>query len=178
MFIHLSVDEQNRVTGWGSSPNDGAIGLEVGEDHGVLMRPGHFVFVDGKLIEDLAHRLELVQQSKIVELGRQCEEAILGRFTAEIGGVTYAFSNDREAQSNFDKADSSFSRGRITEIPWTAYDQDGNVCRILLSADDFEILYTAHLDHIQSNIAKFRDFLQPLVMGTERVEEVEAITWD
>lgn len=179
MKIYVGFDPaDNRVVGWGSSPvENNCIEVEVDDNHEVLMSPGHFFVRDGELVKNEQLQLELAQQSKIAELDQRCEEAILGRFSVELDGVVYAFSNDREAQANFDKCDNSFARGRITEIPWTAYDPDGNVRRIVLDAVKFEKVYVAHLEHIQGNIAKFRDFLEPLVVGAAGVDEVNLIQW-
>lgn len=121
--------------------------------------------------------LEESKRLKSEELSRKCNETILGRFSSTIDSVEYQFSNDLEAQANFEKCDKAFDRGMIIEIPWTAYDMDGNTVRVLLNREKFSIVYYNHLEHIQNNISKFRDFLMPMVENATNVEEVEAIKW-
>jgi hypothetical protein len=132
------------------------------------------VWIEGKSETDI---LESEKLSKMQELTIECNKTILGRFSAIVDSVEYRFSNDMEAQSNFEKCDRAFEKGRATEIPWTAYDVDGNVVRVLLNDIKFEPVYVAHLTHIQNNISKLRDFLEPQIWGATTVEEVRNITW-
>lgn len=121
--------------------------------------------------------IDKARANKRDELNYMCSETILGRFSSVVDGVTYYFSNDQEAQANFDKADRAFDKGLMTEISWTAYDGDGNVVRLVFNQATFEPLYMSHLTHIQDNISKFRDFLMPLVNSATTMEELEAISW-
>jgi hypothetical protein len=121
--------------------------------------------------------LQYARDLKMVELDQKCSQAIVGRFTAMVDGVEYSFSCDEEAQKNFDKADWAFSKGNVPELPWTAYNSEGQVVRILINPDNFGPVYLAHLEHIQNNIAKFRDFLQPMVEGAEDPDEVFSVKW-
>lgn len=121
--------------------------------------------------------LKGAKDRKISELNEKCDETIIGTFPYEINGVTYYFYCDMVAQSNFEKVDRAFDKGRITQYPWTGYDANGNVVRLVFTAETFGPFYTAHLNHISSTIVKFRDNLQPLVESATKVEEIEAITW-
>lgn len=123
-------------------------------------------------------RVVELREAKKIELNMACNQTILGRFSASINGVTYYFSNDSEAQANFEKADNAFYRGRMTEITWTAYDVDGNVVRIALDEQTFETVYMSHLYHIQLNISKFRDKIMPLLEKAKSEPEINAISWD
>lgn len=118
------------------------------------------------------------KKKKMEELNRKCEEAILGKFSAPYNGNTYYFSCDMEAQSNFEKVDRAFEKGRITEIGWTAYDSNGDVTRLLLTSESFEPIYIRHLEHIQGNISKFRDFITPLVMSATTLTDINDIQWN
>jgi hypothetical protein len=121
--------------------------------------------------------IDRAKEDKEHELNSKCNSTILGRFSCVVNDETYHFSNDMEAQANFEKCDRAFEKGRLTEIPWTAYDTDGNVVRVVLTQETLEQVYLAHLYHIQSSIAKFRDVLMPQVLAATTVEEVEAIKW-
>jgi hypothetical protein len=122
--------------------------------------------------------LEESRKSKTRELSDKCNQAILGRFSAPFNGLTYQFSNDMEAQINFEKISNAFSKGLTTQEPWTAYDDGGKVVRLLLNEESFNIVYTEHLSHIRDNISKFRDSLMPLVDAATTVEEVNQVEWD
>jgi hypothetical protein len=152
--------------------------VEVADDHPVLTTPfRYFKYIDGSIIKIDELELIKVKSKKKTELQNECDKTILGRFYAELDGVTYQFSCDNEAQKNFDKALKVFEKGWKTELLWTVYDMDGNVLRLMVRADQYAPLYMAHLDHIQYNISKFRDTLQPLVEKAETVEEVENVTY-
>lgn len=131
-------------------------------------------WVEGKPYSEI---LQTAKDKKLSELSTACNNSIMGRFTSVMDGVTYSFSNDMEAQGNFEKADRAFEKNRITEMAWTAYDTNGEVVRLLLTPLTFEPLYMDHLNHIQSNIAKFRDFLMPQVDAAATLEELEVIKW-
>lgn len=121
--------------------------------------------------------LEIAKENKKLELSHACNTSITGRFSVNLNGVEYKFSNDMEAQMNFEKYARAFDKGLITEILWTAYDVDGSVVRITLTEEMFNIVYLEHLNHIQRNISKYRDFLMPMVENAKTVEEVNLIQW-
>lgn len=124
-----------------------------------------------------AKSLEELKQEKLAELSRRCNQTIIGKFSFDYNGVTYYFSCDTEAQSNFEKVDRAFDKARMTEINWTSYDVGGNAVRLTFDKASFEGLYLAHLNHIQSNISKLRDVLMPIVLEAT-ADELNAVTWD
>lgn len=133
-------------------------------------------WVEGKEITEL-EILEQARDKKMEELNKQCNYTILNkRFSAMVDGVEYFFSCDEDAQKNFDKLDSAFDKGRTDNSPWTAYDSEGNVVRVILTINNFEPVYMAHLSHIQNNIIKLRDILEPVVRSSS-LEELDTIEW-
>lgn len=119
------------------------------------------------------------KEDKINELDMMCNQTILGTFQFQYtDGNTYSFWNDLSAQSNFDKLLNAFTQGMLTTpIMWTAYDSNNNVVRLAFDSSEFLNLYKAHLNHIQTNISKFRDTLQPQVEACTTVDDVNAIVW-
>jgi YHS domain-containing protein len=120
---------------------------------------------------------------KKAELNIACKNAITGRFSADVDGVTYWFSNDTEAQSNFKDTKSLFDDGTIDAmaggiVKWTAYDVNGNVCRIPLNKDQFKPVNIARVMHQNNNVSRLRDDLEPKVDAAKSVPDVQAITWD
>jgi hypothetical protein len=120
---------------------------------------------------------------KKAELNAACNQAIMGRFPADVNGVTYYFSNDTEAQSNFKDTKMLFDDGTIDAmaggtVTWTAYDVDGNVCRIPLTKDTFKPVFIARVMHQNSNVSRLRDDLEKKVDEAIEITEVQAITWD
>jgi YHS domain-containing protein len=130
-------------------------------------------WVEGKSSDEL---LNMLRQNKMDELNSACNNAIYGRFASTFNGKTYYFSCDSEAQSNFEKVDRAFEKGRITQINWTAYDESDNVVRLTYDTTSFETLYVDHLNHIQSNISKLRDTLMPQVENASE-DELKQINW-
>lgn len=133
--------------------------------------------IDGKINIGHIKTLNEVKQEKIDELSQQCKISILGRFKSTINGVDYFFSYDTEAQSNFNKAGRAFDKGMITSIGWTAYDVNNNIIRLTLDATTFEIVFADSLMHINTNIYKFRDVLQPQVESATTIDQVNLIVW-
>lgn len=154
----------------------------------IIMTDGLFKarFIEGQWVNGISNEevdiamgrdLASVKRAKLTELNKICNQTIMGKFSHDIDGVTYYFSNDTEAQANFEKCDRAFEKNRITEIAWTAYDTNENIVRILFDYAKFEFVYLSHLGHIQNNITKLRDFLMPMIYSSTTVEEVNSITW-
>jgi hypothetical protein len=119
--------------------------------------------------------LEEAKKQKMKELSFYCEKTILGYFQSTVGTTDYWFSNDNNAQKNFDKGETAFSKNYLTTMDWTAYDSNWNVVRLSLDTTTFEPIYRDHLNHIQSNIAKFRDTLMSKVEVAYQNEDLEGI---
>jgi hypothetical protein len=123
--------------------------------------------------------LEKAKKDKIDELDKKCNETILGNFAYTYSdGNTYYFNNDMLAQGNFDKLLNAFDKGLVDSINWTAYDSEGNVVRLAFDSTSYLDLYKAHLEHINSNIARFRDQLQPFVDKQTTGDKITAVTWE
>ncbi|MBT2656609.1 hypothetical protein J7E81_15425 [Bacillus sp. ISL-18] len=125
---------------------------------------------------------EETKNNKLIELNKKCNDTILGRFSSEVDGVIYYFSHDSEAQSNFSTAKLAFMDGTVAQmggvIPWTAYDSEGNVFRLQLNQSQFNSVFLSKMLHVTNNVAKYRDFLVPLVIDAKTPEEIKSITWD
>lgn len=142
-------------------------------------------FVDGEWFDTVTPEeedkingtdLESLKLKKIKELENKCKESILGYFSAEVDGVTYQFSCDDEAQKNFDKGFRAFEKAWQTEIHWTAYLNNERV-RVLFVEETFLPVYMEHVRHINRNVSKLRDTLEPLVINATTKEELETIQW-
>jgi YHS domain-containing protein len=120
------------------------------------------------------------REKKKQELGVACNQAILGKFEAQVDGVSYYFSNDSEAQSNFKDAKLSWVDGDLMPndiITWTAYDINDNVVRLDLNKAKFDIVYRAHAQLARDNVSKLRDTLEPQVDAATAPEDVNNIVW-
>lgn len=124
--------------------------------------------------------LDNLKQNKLNELDETCNHVILGKFTAQVDGVTYSFSNNLNAQSNFKDAKLSWMDGDLQPtdtIKWTAYDSNGNVVRLQLTKAKFDPVNIARLIWQQSNVSKLRDTLQPQVESAQSQSDIDAIKW-
>jgi len=174
--IYMDVDEKNRINGWGSTPSENSVEIEVESDHPVLMAFGRYSYIDGEIVEDPSRLLEEMKAEKDLELSNACKDAILRGFKYEINGVDYHFSFDTEAQLNFQGAERLLKEGLVEEILWTVR-KDGEYIRIAIDSKIMNELAIAILNHKNNNISKYRDFLMPLVNGAETEEEINSITW-
>jgi len=176
MKLYIQTDETNRVYAVSSTP----LGLEPieveVEDMELLDSPSSFLYVNGELIKDLETDLRQAKQNKDVELNQACMASILAGFDYEIGGISYHFSFDEQAQFNFQGAMTAFQSGLMQSTTWTVM-QSGEYMRIPITAEDMNGLSVAIIKHKESNISKYRDDLMPKVMAAQTVEEVGEITW-
>lgn len=51
MLIYLDVREDNTLGGWSTTPFEGAVEIEVEEDHPVLESFGRYRYTNGELVE-------------------------------------------------------------------------------------------------------------------------------
>lgn len=119
--------------------------------------------------------LEELKHFKYQEIDEKCESTILGRFKSTLNGIEYEFSYDDKAQSRFNGIATSFTRGYITEIEWTAY-LNGERTSVLLNEEQFDVVAKSALMHTSTNIAKFREKFSQLESATT-VTQVQAIVW-
>jgi hypothetical protein len=175
--VYLYLDSNNRVTGWSSSQEVNTTLVQLNADDPFFNAPFTYTYTNGTLTKDDAYHLAAVKTKKINELDSACSTAILGEFTAVVNGTTYSFAHDVNAQTNFTSAKLAFIDGSTTTITWTAYDSNGNVVRLQLTADLFNTVFTAKLEHTTNNISRFRDTLAPQVNAATTVDAVNAITW-
>lgn len=130
-------------------------------------------WIEEKKQEDILH---VYKSNKDIELNVSCKESILSGFKHTIDGVEYHFSFDTEAQLNFQGARELLMNDEISEIMWTVR-RDGEYTRIPINKSIMTELTVAILRHKESNIAKYRDFLMPLVQQATTVEEIDTIVW-
>jgi hypothetical protein len=115
------------------------------------------------------------KENKLNELEQACSNAILDGFTVMLNEIVYKFSYDLKSQSRFNGTGVLFLGGKITEVPWTAY-QDGKRVRINLTKEDFDIVSLAALDHQNNNIIKYNLLLLD-VDKAESIDDLNKITW-
>lgn len=123
---------------------------------------------------------DLLKESKVDkknELSRRCHENIISLFEVEIGGKSYGFSYDMEAQTNMQETYQMFQNNVINEINWSARSNEEKI-RVTLNKSEFEKVYYEGIKHKQALISKLKDKLEPLVDSAESEEELNSIHWD
>lgn len=130
-------------------------------------------------VADKETALNSFKKQKDDELNQACKDSILAGFTHEINGETYWFSYDYEAQGNFRDAKEILSDGVVPDVPWTVRigGKGGEYSRVNINLDQIKELSLVIMEHKLSNISKYRDFLLPIVAGSETPEEVAAVNW-
>lgn len=122
--------------------------------------------------------LEELKSAKMEQLDEACNLAIVNGFEHVINDVNYLFSCSVTAQANFQGSDTLFKDGLISEAEWTVIEvETGNVKRILINQTQFSDLKLKVFQHINNNISKFRNTLQPQVEAALTNEEVDMINW-
>lgn len=120
--------------------------------------------------------LDYYKTRKDEELNQACQDAILDGFEHTIDGLTYKFSYDMQAQTNFGDSRALLNDGVITEIPWTVK-HNGEYTRIVVDKPTMDALTLTILQHKSANIGKYRDTLLPRVADATTIEEIQAVDW-
>lgn len=176
MKIFVSLDINNRITGWSNTKdNQEDKEVVVTNGHEVLNNPFIYKYENGRLIKDSDYMMDKLKGKKMNELNYQCESSILGYFKSIVDGVEYEFSYDMEAQSRFNGVASSFSLGMITDVEWTAH-KDGERYRLTLTKDQFIKVAKAAFIHQDSNIVKYNELILT-VKSAQTKEELDRIQW-
>jgi hypothetical protein len=180
IFVLISAD--GYVEGWSSTPSgaDHEVQITVEKDHNFFSTPFmYYKLVDGELTYSDSRELQDAKQVKDTELNAACQEAILAGFTHVINDKTYWFSYDFEAQGNFRDAKEMLSDEVVSEIPWTVREggKDGPYTRIPVDLTIIRELSLVIMNHKMEKIAKYRDFLLPIVEDATTVEEVFSVKW-
>lgn len=178
MKVYIICDsDSNRVRHVSTSPfAEDCHELEV-EDYALFENPDNFLYEDGVLKKDDSRLLEKAKFSKDQELNQACNDAILSGFDHIIGGSSYHFSFDTEAQLNFQGIRPLLSEGIIPKVDWTVT-KDGEYYRIPVDKKLMDELTIAILMHKDGNVRKYRNQLLPKVNEATTVEEVNSINWN
>ena len=175
--IYLYVEENGRVQ-WGSSPAEGAIEIEVEEDHPVLHSPGRYLYIDGELIEDLVFVIADMKKQKDRDFNEACHLTIVAGFKFDIRGERYHFSYDTEAQLNIQGAREMLRDGLVDYVYFTATNSIGIYVRIPLTKIEVDGLAVEALRHKDRVTNYYRGTLTDLLIQASTIEEIESITWD
>jgi hypothetical protein len=131
-----------------------------------------------KELDKVSTPLSDLKEAKMEQLDELCNLAIVNGFEHTLGTTNYLFSCSLSAQSNFTGTDLLFKDGTITQAEWTVVDvAKGNVERVTLNQTDFNAVKLKVFQHINSNISKFRNTLQPQVEAATTNNEVDSIVW-
>ncbi|MGD6897102.1 hypothetical protein [Bacillus infantis] len=122
--------------------------------------------------------LEQLKEAKIMQLDEFCNKEIIKGFIHTVNETDYLFSCSLSAQANFQGSDTLFKDGLINEAEWTVENvETGRIERIMINKDMFTAIKLQVFQHINSNISKLRNQLQPLVEAAQTNQEVDNITW-
>lgn len=122
--------------------------------------------------------LSVLKQAKLSQLEQLCADSITNGFDSDVNSVSYRFSCSLSAQANFQGADELFKDGLITESEWTVINNTtGKVERIILSKEVFNSIKPLVFQHINENISRLRNMLEPQVDSAATNEEVDAVVW-
>jgi hypothetical protein len=122
--------------------------------------------------------IDEVKAAKMAQLNELCNLAIVNGFDYDLNGVSYHFSCSLSAQANFTGTDILFKDGTITQAEWTVTNNTtGKEERVTLDQATFNSIKLQVFQHINSNMAKFRNTLQQQVEAATTNAEVDLIVW-
>jgi hypothetical protein len=131
-----------------------------------------------ELLADESATIDEVKSAKLAQLDEACSNAIVSGFDYTVNTVSYHFSCSLSAQANFQGTDTLFKDGTITQAEWTVVNNStGAIERIILDNATFNAIKLEVFKHINSNVSKLRNTLQPQVDSATTKAEVDAIAW-
>lgn len=180
MEYFISVNKESEVIGLSETPVflDGAdtFKIDLASDHAMLNDLTGWFYKDGILVFNEEVVLNTLKAQKVNYFRKVCQDVIENGFDHVIGGTTYHFSLDTEAQQNFSDSYQLLKDNVIEEVVWTVT-VNGEYSRCVIDLPIMTELTKVIFAHKTQNIAKLRDFLQPLIMGCATVAELESIEW-
>lgn len=131
-----------------------------------------------KLIDKSSISLDDLKVAKMNQLEELCNKSIVDGFDFTINSVSYRFSCSITAQANFQGTDTLFKDGLITEVEWTVTNNStGVTSRVTLDKSTFDQIRLEVFNHINANISKLRNTLQPQVESATDNSSVDSIVW-
>lgn len=65
MQIYFNIDDNNRLTGWSSTPEGFVHGIDIDEDHEIFTSDAMvFKYENGELIKDEAYQKQLIEEQE------------------------------------------------------------------------------------------------------------------
>jgi hypothetical protein len=119
-----------------------------------------------------------VKKLKLAQLQELCTKTITEGFDFTVNSISYRFSCSLEAQANFQGADTLFKDSLITQAEWTVLNNsNGKIERILLNKTTFDSIKLQVFTHINSNISRLRNTLQPQVEAALTNQDIDKVVW-
>lgn len=182
MLIYVELDDDNVVTGWGTSREEGLAMAEVPEDHPIITLTdffGNYVYKNGRLIKNTDLELNNLKNSIKETLNNVCTNKILDGFEYEfISDKKYHVSYSRNKQQYFEEVKSMFGTKTISQIKWEFINSEGNTIYEDLDELAFLTLYTYASLVKTAKMTKLKEKLFPLVDQANDRDELLKITWD
>lgn len=133
-----------------------------------------------KALDKTSISLVEIKAAKLSQLEELCEKSIVNGFDYTINNISYKFSCSINAQANFQGTDTLFKDGLIPDglAEWTVTNNTtGDIERIFLDQITFNQIKLQVFVHINSNISKLRNILQPQLEACTTNIDVEAVVW-
>lgn len=147
------------------------------KDYPIPISEENGVFVAHVKYNKKKHLIQ-AQLAKEEELAQASDEGIREGFEFEIKPKHIVrFPFDETAQKNFQGAMQLFDKGILQAIPWTVYNMEDEIERIMITKEMSDGLSIAAMLHTNSHISRFRDELMPKVNKAKTWKEVEQVIW-
>lgn len=178
MKIQIGVDENNHVTGWGTSlsMNNRIINIEIDEENNFFKNPFAYKLMNKKLIYDYKKDLDDTKKYKLQELNQSCNTDILSGFDFMFKDTSYHISYDKEAQDNLSETKQLFDIGMIETITWTFHNGEASE-RIVLNKTEFGQLYFTSVMAKNAKISMLKDGAEPYINSLTEVSHVQNVHW-
>ena len=178
MIVYIEKKEEGFVRGYSSSYVENFVRMDIPDDHPFFSNFLHYKVQGESLVQDLTPVVERAKSKKEKELSEQCQSCIEAGFVYSIDDTPYKFSYDLVAQLNFQANLRLLESGLEETVMWTVkYPDTLEYTRIPLTLELIKDVMNHAEQHRQIHVSKFRDFLLPIVLSSQTLEEIMEIEW-
>lgn len=179
MVIHIEIDDNGFLTGFGSAKTETSI--EISEE--VFDKEKQNLFslyklVDGELLYDESNALLEVKNNKILELQNESQKRNSDGFDILLDGEKYIFRNTNSNKSFLQKVYEMCNSNLIKESSIKLVNDKGNEIVKNVNIANINELWLLSYLHEEDLNKHFREVLMPLIENANTIKEVLDITWD
>lgn len=179
MVIHIEIDENGFLTGFGSIETETSIPLSTDYFDSEKQQLFSLYRWNGEeLIYDESQALSVIKNNKIRDLQNESQKRNNEGFQIELEGDIYTFKNTNSNKSFLQKVYEMCSNNLIKESSIKLVNSNGNEIVKTVNVSNINELWLLSYLHEEDLNKYFSDVLMPAIQSATTISEVLSIEWD